>query len=248
MPWRQSDSAQLLGRHPLLRRAGGREGQPGTRKVCGPWFLYGNSTTTRQRGTRRGLGQTPNSAMIWRRRPGPIAGRRTRAIRPSPREHGQGTAIVHRRNQPTASVATRGWTGGSAGEWLPNFEHQPGLSILGSRRRPRKLHSRQRPPGSYTLHASWLDHGVYVGQSNAVVVTLAAQPTWHGDLDPDARANVWEIGIPPRARGILPRRSGVALRDRLTFQQGTSPTGSTTPSDQHTRKGLELPAAAEPGT
>jgi len=211
-------------------------------KVCGPWFLYGNSTTTAGSAGQDALWADAKQRLIWEKAAWPYSWETdTRYPPKSARGTVKGQLSFTDANQPTASVANA-WVGLADPPvgGLPNFEHQAwdyqywvhadgqGNFALPNVR-----------PGSYTLHAFVAGiHGVYVGQSNAVTVTAGGTTdlgtvTW----TPDRKGpTVWEIGIPDRVpaefyRGDQAWHYGTASLFSKDFPSGINYTvGTSTPA------------------
>jgi rhamnogalacturonan endolyase len=211
-------------------------------KVCGPWFLYGNSTTTAGSAGQDALWADAKQRLIWEKAAWPYSWETdTRYPPKSARGTAKGQLSFTDANQPTASVANA-WVGLADPPvgGVPNFEHQAwdyqywvhadgqGNFTLANVR-----------PGSYTLHAFVAGiHGVYVGQSNAVVVTAGGTTdlgtvTW----TPDRKGpTVWEIGVADRVpaefyRGDQAWHYGTASLFSKDFPSGINYTvGTSTPA------------------
>jgi len=211
-------------------------------KVCGPWLLYGNSTTTAGSAGQDALWADAKQRLIVEKAAWPYSWETDSRYPPtSARGTVKGQLTFTDANQPTASVANA-WVGlaDPPVNGLPNFEHQAwdyqywvhadgqgNFSLPNVR------------PGSYTLHAFVAGiHGVYVGQSNAVVVTAGGTTdlgavTW----TPDRKGpTVWEIGIPDRVpaefyRGDQAWHYGTASLFSKDFPSGINYTvGTSTPA------------------
>jgi len=211
-------------------------------KVCGPWLLYGNSTTTAGSAGQDALWADAKQRLIVEKAAWPYSWETDSRYPPtSARGTVKGQLTFTDANQPTASVANA-WVGlaDPPVNGLPNFEHQAwdyqywvhadgqgNFSLPNVR------------PGSYTLHAFVAEiHGVYVGQSNAVVVTAGGTTdlgavTW----TPDRKGpTVWEIGIPDRVpaefyRGDQAWHYGTASLFSKDFPSGINYTvGTSTPA------------------
>ena len=211
-------------------------------KVCGPWLLYANSTTTAGNAGQDALWADAKQRLIWEKAAWPYS---WEADPRYPPKSGRGTVkgqITYTdAAQPTASVANA-WVGlaNPPVNGAPNFEHQAwdyqywvhadgqgNFSLPNVR------------PGSYTLHAFVAGiHGVYIGQDNAVVVTAGGTTdlgtvTW----TPDRKGpTVWEIGIPDRVprefyRGDQAWHYGTAQLFSKDFPSGINYTvGTSTPA------------------
>ena len=212
-------------------------------KVCGPWFLYANSTTTAGSAGQDALWADAKQRLIWEKATWPYSWETdTRYPPKSARGTVKGQLSFTDANQPTASVANA-WVGlaESSGGWPAQFRASGlGLPILGSRRRPRKFHARQRSPRQ--LHAARLRGG------NPWCLRRSVQRgggygrrcdrPGHRDLDPGSQGahRLGDRHSLPRTRGILPRRSGVALRDQPALQQGLPQRDQLHRRDQHSGK------------
>jgi rhamnogalacturonan endolyase len=211
-------------------------------KVLGPWLLYGNSTTTAGSAGQDALWADAKQRLIIEKAAWPYSWESDPRYPP---KSGRGTVTGQitftDAAQPTASVANA-WVGlaDPPVNGAPNFEHQAwdyqywihadgqGKFALANVR-----------PGSYTLHAFVAGiHGVYVGQSSAVVVTAGATTalgavTW----TPDRKGpTVWEIGVPDRTPGEFYRGDqawhyGTNLLFSKDFPSGINYTvGTSTPA------------------
>jgi rhamnogalacturonan endolyase len=211
-------------------------------KVCGPWLLYANSTTTAGSAGQDALWADAKQRLIVEKAAWPYSWETdTRYPPKSARGTVKGQITYTDPAQPTASVANA-WVGlaDPPANGLPNFEHQAwdyqywvhadgqGNFTLANVR-----------PGTYTLHAFVAGiHGVYVGQSNAVVATAGGTTdlgtvTW----TPDRKGpTVWEIGVPDRVpaefyRGDQAWHYGTASLFSKDFPSGINYTvGTSTPA------------------
>ena len=211
-------------------------------KLLGPWFLYGNSTTTAGSAGQDVLWADAKQRLATEQAAWPYSWETDSRYPPkSGRGSVKGQMTFTDPNQPTASVANA-WVGlaDPPVNGVPNFEHQSwdyqywvhadgqGNFTLANVR-----------PGKYTLHAFVAGiHGVYVGQSDAVVVTAGGTTdlgavTW----TPDRKGpTVWEIGIPDRVpaefyRGDQAWHYGTNLQFSKDFPSGVNYTvGTSTPA------------------
>jgi rhamnogalacturonan endolyase len=173
-------------------------------KVCGPWFLYANSTTTAGNAGQDALWADAKQRLIWEKAAWPYSWETDTRYPP---KSGRGTVTGQMTftdaAQPTASVANA-WVGlaDPPVNGAPNFEHQAwDYQYWVHADGQGNFNLTNVRPGNYTLHAFVAGiHGVYIGQSNAVVVTAGGTTalgavTW----TPDRKGpTVWEIGIPDR--------------------------------------------------
>jgi rhamnogalacturonan endolyase len=211
-------------------------------KVCGPWLLYANSTTTAGSAGQDALWADAKQRLIWEKAAWPYSWETDTHYPPtSGRGTVKGQLTYTDAAQPTASVANA-WVGlaDPPVNGAPNFEHQAwdyqywvhadgqGNFTLANVR-----------PGSYTLHSFVAGiRGVYMGKDNAVVVTAGGTTdlgtvTW----TPDRKGpTVWEIGIPDRVprefyRGDQAWHYGTASLFSKDFPNGVNYTvGTSTPA------------------
>jgi rhamnogalacturonan endolyase len=211
-------------------------------KLLGPWFLYGNSTTTAGSAGQDALWADAKQRLATEKAAWPYSWETDARYPPkSGRGTVKGQMTFTDPNQPTASIANA-WVGlaDPPVNGLPNFEYQSwdyqywvhadgqGNFTLANVR-----------PGKYTLHAFVAGiHGVYVGQSDAVVVTAGGTTdlgavTW----TPDRKGpTVWEIGVPDRVpaefyRGDQAWHYGTNLLFSKDFPSGVNYTvGTSTPA------------------